>query len=83
MTIGQVRNFYDAQPFRPFAILLADGHSIPVMGRESNMASAPSRRTTAVDQPDDTLNVIDRPLVTDLEVEPPANHGGKRPKRDS
>ena len=41
MTIEQLRKFYDAQPFKPFVMHLADGRAIPVMHREF-MASAPS-----------------------------------------
>lgn len=31
MTIEQVRNFYNVQPFQPFIIHLADGRQIPVL----------------------------------------------------
>ena len=34
MTIEEVRKFYDAQPFHPFVLHLADGREIPVHGRE-------------------------------------------------
>ncbi|HEV7223309.1 MAG TPA: hypothetical protein VGN42_11455 [Pirellulales bacterium] len=77
MTIDQIRTFYDAQPFRPFEIHLADGRSIVVRSREF-MASAPSGRTVIVYQPDDTWNVIDLLLVTDLEAMPVGNGGRKR-----
>jgi hypothetical protein len=79
MTIKQMRTFYDAQPFRPFIIHLADGRDIPINHREFIMA-APSGRTVSVYQPDDTLNVVDLLLVTDLEVKPPANGAGRRRK---
>ena len=79
MTIEQLRNFYNAQPFQPFVMHLADGRAVPVMHREF-MASAPSGRTITVYQPDDTLNVVDLLLVTDLEVKPPTNGSGKRRK---
>jgi len=42
--------------------------------------AAPSGRTLSVYQPDDTVNVIDLLLVTDLEVKPAANGSGKRRK---
>ena len=77
MTIEQIRAAYDAQPFRPFVMHLADGRSIPVMHREFIM-SAPSGRTINVYQPDDTLNIIDLLLVTDLEIKPGRNEAGKR-----
>ncbi len=79
MTIEQLRTAYDAQPFQPFIMHLADGRSIPVMHREF-MASAPSGRTIIVYQPDDTFNVVDLLLVTDLEFKPRRNGAGKRRK---
>jgi hypothetical protein len=79
MTIEQLRNVYDAQPFQPFIIHLADGRSVPVHHREFIM-SAPSGRTIIVAQPDDTFNIIDLLLVTDLELKPAANGSRKRRK---
>jgi hypothetical protein len=79
LTIEQLRTFYNAQPFKPFIIHLADGRSIPVMHREF-LASAPSGRTITVYQPDDTAIVIDLLLVTDLENKPATNGAGKRRK---
>jgi hypothetical protein len=75
MTIEQLREAYNHQPFRPFTIHLADGRSIPVKHREF-LASAPSGRTIIVYQDGDRFNVIDLLLVTDLEFE---NHES-RPK---
>jgi hypothetical protein len=77
MTIEQLRNLYNAQPFQPFTMHLADGRAIPVMHREF-MASAPSGRTVTVYQPDDTMNVIDLLLVTDVEVKPKSDGSSKR-----
>ncbi|MBV8487263.1 MAG: hypothetical protein JO161_03180 [Planctomycetaceae bacterium] len=82
MTIEQLRAFYNDTPFRPFIIHLADGRAIPVNHREFIMA-APSGRTLSVYQPDDTLNVIDLLLVTDLELKTAANGPGKRRKASS
>src|SRR6266540_3590376 len=42
---------------------------IPVLSREF-MLAAPSGRTIVVVQPDDTLNIFDLLLVTDLEIKP-------------
>jgi len=67
MTIEQLRNVYNAQPFRPFVIHLADGREVPVHHREFIM-TVPSGRTVLVCQPDDTVNIIDLLLVTDLEM---------------
>ncbi|HEX4131698.1 MAG TPA: hypothetical protein VHZ24_16805 [Pirellulales bacterium] len=78
MTVEQLRDAYSAQPFRPFAIHLADGREIPVLSREF-ILTVPSGRTVVVCQPDDTLNIIDLLLVTDLEFHPTAN--GRRKGR--
>jgi hypothetical protein len=79
MTIEQRRAVYNAQPFRPFVIHLADGREIPVQHREFFM-TVPSGRTIIVAQPDDTVNIVDLLLVTDLEIKPVANGGGRRRK---
>jgi hypothetical protein len=68
MTIEKVKELNNTHPFRPFIIHLADGRSIPVHHRDFIMA-APSGRTLYVSQPDDTFNIIDLLLVTDLEVQ--------------
>ena len=80
MTIERLREAYEAQPFRPFALHLADGREIPVLHREFILA-LPSGRTVVVCQPDDTLNIIDLLLVTDLEFKAVTNGTGKRRKR--
>jgi hypothetical protein len=80
MTIERFRDFYNAQPFQPFTIHLADGREVPVLHREFIMAT-PSGRTVVVCQPDDTLNVIDLLLVTDLEIKTPNGSASKRRKR--
>jgi hypothetical protein len=79
MTIEQLRSACSAQRFRPFALHLADGREIPVHHREFILA-VPSGRTIVVCQPDDTLNIIDLLLVTDLEFKPLRNGGSKRKK---
>jgi hypothetical protein len=69
MTIEKIRDLYDAQPFRPFLIHLADGRTIPVVHREF-LAHAPSGRTMVAYQPDDSLNIVDLLLITDIEIKP-------------
>lgn len=76
MTIEQLRTFYNARPFRAFVMHLADGRAVPVNHREFIMSS-PSGRTVSIYQPDETLNVIDLLLVTDLEIRSEEN-GSKR-----
>ncbi|MEX2171444.1 MAG: hypothetical protein WD851_19145 [Pirellulales bacterium] len=78
MTIEQMRKLYDTQPFHPFVIHLADGREIPVLSREFIMA-APSGRTVVVATPDDTFNIIDLLLVTELELKGTSN--GAKPRR--
>jgi len=79
MTIDQLRNVYNTQPFRPFTIHLADGRSIPVRHREF-ILTVPSGRTIVVCQPDDSLNIIDLLLITDLEIKAATNGSRKRGK---
>lgn len=79
MTVDKLRAAYSAQPFRPFVIHLADGRQVSVLSREFIMA-VPSGRTVIVCQPDDTLNIIDLLLVTDLEIKPASNGSRKRSK---
>jgi hypothetical protein len=79
MTIEQLRNVYNSQPFRPFVMHLADGRAIPVHHREF-IVTVPSGRTVVIAQPDDTFNIIDLLLVTDFELKPAANGSGRRRK---
>ncbi len=79
MTIEQLRTTCQAQPFRPFLIHLADGRTIPVEHPEFIM-TAPIGRTIVIAQPDDTFNIIDLLLVTDLEIKRAANGVGRRRK---
>jgi hypothetical protein len=80
MTIEQLRDAYHAQPFRPFVLHLADGRQVPVLHREF-MMTVPSGRTIIVCQPDDTTNIIDLLLVTDLEFKSAKNGSRKSRKR--
>ena len=73
MTIEQLKAAYDSQPFQPFVIHLADGREVPVVHREF-MITAPSGRTVVVMKPDESVNIIDLLLVSDLEFKAvPAN----------
>jgi hypothetical protein len=71
VTIEQLRAAYNALPFKPFTLHLADGRQIPVSSREFIM-TVPSGRTVFICQPDDTTNIVDLLLVTDLEFKPGA-----------
>ncbi len=76
MTTDQLRNLWKAEPFKPFVIHLADGRNVPVRHPEF-LSRSPSGRTIVVHQPNETFNVIDLLLVTDLEV----NSNGHRKRR--
>jgi hypothetical protein len=77
MTIDHVRKFFEAQPFTPFTLHLADGRQFPVISREF-MALSPLGRTVAVYQPDGMIDIIDLLLVTSLKVRAPTNGSPKR-----
>ncbi|HZW34608.1 MAG TPA: hypothetical protein VFF52_28040 [Isosphaeraceae bacterium] len=79
MTIEQLRNAVQARPFKPFVMHLADGRSIRVQHPES-FWSVPSGRTVFISQPDDTVNIVDLLLVTDLEL-PPAGRPARGPRK--
>ncbi len=80
MTIERIKELYEATPFQPFVLHLADGREIPVHHREF-VAAAPSGRTLVVFQPDDRMNIIDLLLVTDVEIHPSANGSGRRRRK--
>lgn len=67
MTIDRIRELWKAEPFQKFTMHLADGRKIPVHHREF-LAISPSGRMANVYQPDDSLNIVDLLLVTDLEI---------------
>ena len=80
MTLEAFREAFNAQPFQPFTIHIADGRSIPVVSREFIMRD-PQGRTVLVYQPDGRLSTIDLLLVTELEKQPNGESGTKRKRR--
>jgi hypothetical protein len=76
MTIDHVRRLYQAQPFQPFVLHLADGREIPVPHQEF-MAIGPTGRTIIVYDEQESFNIVDLLLVTDVRLE----NGRKRGKR--
>jgi hypothetical protein len=76
MTIEQLRLAFEAKPFKPFTIHLADGRQLAVASPEF-IWMAPVARTFIVYQ-QNAYHVIDLLLVTDLEFKISANGGGKR-----
>jgi hypothetical protein len=81
MTIEQLRQVYSAEPFRSFTFHLADGRELAVKHREF-LAISPSGRTVIVYQPDDSFNIVDLLLVTDIEFKPNGKPRG-RGKKDA
>jgi len=67
MTIQQLREVHQARPFRPFALYVADGRRLEVTHNEFLSHSA-SGRTIVLHGADETFNIIDRLLVTSIEV---------------
>jgi hypothetical protein len=67
MTIEQLRNVHQARPFRPFTPHLADGRAIHVAHSEF-LSHSPAGRTIIVYGADDSLNILDLLLLTDIEV---------------
>src|SRR5688572_10687852 len=67
MTVDQVRRFFNATPFLPFSIRMPDGRSIHVPHKDF-MFLTPSGRVVVIAHADDSVNVIDTFLITDLEV---------------
>lgn len=67
MTIEQLRKVHNAKRFVPFTIYLAAGRSHMVSHPESMMFSQ-SGRTVVLSCPDDTFDIIDLLLVTDVKV---------------
>ena len=76
MKISELYKLYDAEPFRPFLIHMADGRKIPVKHREF-MALSPSGRTAYVYQLNDDSDIIDVALVTALELRKSLSNGKK------
>ena len=76
MKISELRKLYDAEPFRPFFIHLADGRKIAVRHREF-MVLAPSGRSAHVYQLNDDSEIIEVGLVTGLELK----HSSSKHKR--
>jgi len=74
MTIEEIRRAYNAQPFVPFVLHLADGRGIRVPSRE--FVGGALGRTVVVHRPDGRMHVIDLLLVTDLEFEGGTAGGG-------
>lgn len=78
MTPKEVRKLYEAAPFRPFRIHMANGKSVDVPHSEFMLLSRNGRRLV-VDLPDDDFEIIDMSLVTSLETLP--QNGNRRGRK--
>ena len=67
MTVERLKNVLHANPFRPFTIHLGDGRAFFVKHRDF-VSRSPSGRTIIVHGDDDSFNILDILLVTELEV---------------
>lgn len=80
MTLDRLRELYQAKPFQPFVIHLADGRNVTVKSPEF-MAFSHSGRTIVVHEPDDSMRIVDLLLVTELHVLPNGKTGKQAPPR--
>jgi hypothetical protein len=76
VNVEQIKAASKAEPFRPFVLHLADGRELPVQHR-AFLYLFPSGRTVLVGQPDESFNLIDSLLVTDLEFKSASAPNGK------
>jgi len=67
VTIAEIRRLYEARPFKPFVIHLADGRKVPVEHPEF-MLAPPSGQTVFVVEPNGDFHFIDIELVTGLVI---------------
>ena len=75
MKMEKIREALHAQSFRPFYIHLADGGRLPVK-HEDFVAFEPAGRELIVYLRDNTHQIIDVLMVTQLEIE--ARNGAKK-----
>ena len=78
MTGKQIRGLYEATPFEPFRVHMANGRYADIPHPEF-MHLSPSGRRLIVDTPADTFEIIDVSLVTSLETLP--KNGARSRKR--
>jgi len=78
MTIEQVRELYEAAPFRPFSVHLPDGRQIAVEHPEL-VSFSRSGRLLVVTHADDSESIVDLLLVSDISVKAPGRPHGKGP----
>jgi hypothetical protein len=67
MTVEQLKNVHNSQPFRPFTIHMGDGRSFYVKHPDF-ISHSPAGRTLIVYGEDENFSILDLLLVTELEV---------------
>lgn len=82
MTVEQLKSVYDAKPFRPFSLHIADGRTIPVHHRDF-ILTVPQGRTFIVAEPNGRFHILDLLMVTELELMPVASNGARKRRRGS
>jgi len=82
MTVDIFRAAYEAQPFEPFVLHLADGREIAVPSREFVYLLS-TGRSVIVAKPNGGYNAIDLLLVTDLEFKLTGSGSGRRRRTSS
>ncbi|MEX2170407.1 MAG: hypothetical protein WD851_13920 [Pirellulales bacterium] len=75
MTIEQLRNVHNANPFQPFTLHLADGRSFRVPHRDF-LSHSPAGRTVIVYGEGENFSILDLLLVTEVEV----HNGSSKPR---
>lgn len=80
MTGEQVRRLYEATPFKPFRVHMANGRSVDVPHPDF-MHLTPTGRRLIVDLEDDSSEIIDVLLITSLETLPRNGRTSRRRSR--
>jgi hypothetical protein len=75
MTTEQLRTAQRTTPFQPFIIRMADGRTFSVPHPDF-LSISPAGRTVVIFNVDGSANVLDRLLMTELELSAPASSPG-------
>jgi len=78
MTTEQFRKYWNAMPFQPFAIHLADGRYLNVLHPENVAMSLSGRTASVLDPKVDAFETVDLLLATTLRPLNGKQHGHKR-----
>jgi hypothetical protein len=75
MTTEQLRTAQRTTPFQPFIIRMADGRTFSVPHPDF-LSISPAGRTVVIFNVDGSANVLDRLLMTELELSAPSSSPG-------